>query len=143
MEIWRKVRKTGALSFKSTSYLLPNRPELLERFQWVAQQIQEAGGEATVALVSELGGISHEKMARLFNDARVADYEELIATLKELVARGRKTQNDRLLTDCEIPEGNLLGFFSSTNLSQLNPFEAGKTDAAHGIEKLFHIGGGG
>lgn len=99
--IWRKVRKTGALPFKSSSYLLPNRPDLLERFQWLAQQIQETGGEATVALVSELEGISQEKMARQFNDARAADYGELIASLNDLISRGRKMRDDAQLAELD------------------------------------------
>ena len=80
--IWRKMKKSGALPFKASAYLLPNRPELFERFQWLAQQVQDAGGEATVALVSELEGISHDEMVRQFNEARAAAYAELIPPLK-------------------------------------------------------------
>jgi hypothetical protein len=83
VNIWRKVKKTGALPFKSSSYLLPNRPELLERFQWLAQQIQESGGEATVAQVAALEGVPTAKVALQFNDARGAEYQEVIAALKE------------------------------------------------------------
>lgn len=85
--IWRKLKRSGALPFKASSYLLPNRPELLERFQWLAQQVQDVGGEATLAFVTELEGVSEEAMIRQFNDVRSADYAELIKSLNALIAR--------------------------------------------------------
>ncbi len=99
--IWRKMKKSGALPFKASAYLLPNRPELFERFQWLAQQVQDAGGEATVAFVSELEGISHAEMVRQFNESRVAGYTELIAPLNDLIVRQRKKTDDSLMPELE------------------------------------------
>jgi hypothetical protein len=99
--IWRKMKKSGALPFKASAYLLPNRPELFERFQWLAQQVQDAGGEATVAFVSELEGISHADMVRQFNESRAAGYTELIAPLNELITRQRKKADDSLMPELE------------------------------------------
>ena len=99
--IWRKMKKSGALPFKASAYLLPNRPELFERFQWLAQQVQDAGGEATVAFVSELEGISHTEMVRHFNESRAAGYTELIAPLNDLIARQRKKPDDTLMPELE------------------------------------------
>ena len=99
--IWRKMKKSGALPFKASAYLLPNRPELFERFQWLAQQVQDAGGDATVVFVSELEGISHDEMVRQFNEARSVGYGELIAPLNELIARQRKKQDDSLMPELE------------------------------------------
>lgn len=99
--IWRKLKKSGALPFKASAYLLPNRPELFERFQWLAQQVQDAGGEATVAFVSELEGISHDEMVRQFNESRTTGYAELIPPLNELIARQRKKADESLMPELE------------------------------------------
>ncbi len=99
--IWRKMRKSGALPFKASTYLLPNRPELFERFQWLAQQVQDAGGEATVAFVSELEGITHAEIVRQFNESRAAGYAELIAPLNELISHQRKQPDDSLMAELE------------------------------------------
>lgn len=99
--IWRKLRKSGALPFKSSAYLLPNRPELFERFQWLAQQIHDAGGDANVILVSELEGLTRDDVVRQFNEARAAGYAELITPLNDWIARQRKTPDDSLLPELE------------------------------------------
>lgn len=99
--IWRKLKKSGALPFKASSYLLPNRPELFERFQWLAQQVQDAGGEATLAFVAELEGVSKEAMMRQFNDTRAAEYSELVTPLNTLIAGLRKRADDSLLPELE------------------------------------------
>ncbi|MBX3742586.1 MAG: chromate resistance protein [Akkermansiaceae bacterium] len=99
--VWRKLRKSGALPFKTSAYLLPNRPELLERFQWLAQEVNEAGGEATLAIVSELEGLSREDMIRQFNEARAADYEPLSTALSALVSRQRESADDAVQAEVE------------------------------------------
>jgi hypothetical protein len=99
--VWRKLKKSGALPFKTSAYLLPNRPQLLERFQWLAQQVIDGGGEATLVFVSELEGVSHEEMVRQFNAARAADYEALSAALNELITRQRKKPDGMLVPELE------------------------------------------
>lgn len=89
MGIWRQLKKSGALSLKTSAYLLPNRPELIERFQWLAQQVRDAGGEATLAHVSEVEGLSNEEIIRQFNEARGQDYSELLTLLNGFIARHR------------------------------------------------------
>jgi hypothetical protein len=85
--LWRKLKKSGALPFKTSAYLLPNRPELVERFEWIAQQVSDGGGESSVVFVAELNGVSHDDIVRQFNAARDADYAELLSELKPLVSR--------------------------------------------------------
>lgn len=99
--IWRKLKKSGALPFKASSYLLPNRPELLERFQWLGQQVQDAGGEVTLAFVAELEGLDLEAVAGQFNDARAADYSELIPLLNELIAAQRRGDGEPRASELE------------------------------------------
>src|SRR5467141_1658636 len=37
VNLWRQLRKCGALPLKTSAYLLPDKPEHYERLQWLAQ----------------------------------------------------------------------------------------------------------
>src|ERR1044071_3594503 len=78
VQLWRKLKKFGALQLKTSAYVLPDEPRHYERFQWLATQIRDDGGEATLIRVSEIEGLRHEKVVQLFNDARTSYYAELI-----------------------------------------------------------------
>ncbi len=44
----RKLKNYGAVQLKTSAYVLPDWPEHYERFQWLATEINESGGEATL-----------------------------------------------------------------------------------------------
>jgi hypothetical protein len=116
--VWRKLRRVGALAFKTSAYLLPNRPDLLERFQWIAQQVIDAGGEATLLFVSELDGVTHQEIVRQFIEARAEDYRDLSEALNELIGRHRKKPGESLAPELEklrrqFAEIRRLDFFDS------------------------------
>src|SRR4026207_338003 len=54
---WRRLRALGAVALKSGAYLLPDRGDCYEQFQWLAQEIDRDGGDATL-----LRGDRGEKM---------------------------------------------------------------------------------
>src|ERR1700726_3273421 len=77
VKFWRRLKKFGAIQLKTSAYVLPDEPVHHERFQWLAKQIQDEGGEATLIRVAEIEGLSTAQIIRLFNEARAADYKEL------------------------------------------------------------------
>jgi hypothetical protein len=81
VEIWRKLKKLGALPLRTSGYLLPNTPSNQERFEWLAAIIRKNRGEASVAQVSSFDGLSDETIAQLFLEARNKDYQQLIKSL--------------------------------------------------------------
>jgi hypothetical protein len=89
ISLWRQLRKAGALALKTSTYLLPDTPEHTERFQWLSEQVREGGGEATLVHASEIEGLTDHDLARMFNEARAADYDELIGEVRKLYGRGR------------------------------------------------------
>jgi hypothetical protein len=99
VNLWRRLKKFGALSLKTSAYLLPHSPTHLERFQWLAQQIRDSGGEATLITVSEIENMSTEAIIALFNEARGADYDEVIAAVTQLLKERRK--GDRFAAELE------------------------------------------
>jgi ChrB-like protein len=46
--VWRKLKRLGAISLQDAVWLLPATPWTREQFQWLAVEIRELGGEATL-----------------------------------------------------------------------------------------------
>ena len=78
VNLWRQLKKSGALPLKTSAYLLPDKPEHYERLQWLAQQVRDGGGEATIIRVTEIEGLSNEAIVRQFSEARAADYAAVL-----------------------------------------------------------------
>jgi hypothetical protein len=64
--------------------MLPARPECVEAFQWMAQEIGQAEGEAVVMHVGQLDGLTDAELIERFRDARRTDYAELDAQAEQL-----------------------------------------------------------
>ena len=90
VNLWRKLRKFGAVALQTSGHVLPDDPTQLERFQWLSKEIRDAGGEATLIRVAEIEGMSKEAVVGMFNDARAAEYKELAAACRETLSGGRK-----------------------------------------------------
>ena len=90
VNLWRKLKKMGAYALKTSAYVLPDEPAHFERFQWLVQQVRDDGGEATLARVTNIEGLTNEDLARQFNEARATDYAALGTQLNDLIAANRK-----------------------------------------------------
>lgn len=101
VNLWRQLKKCGALPLKTSAYLLPDQPQHHERLQWLAQQVRDGGGEATLIRVTEIEGLGHDDIVRQFNEARAVDYDGLISALTGLIARNRKRLDESFPTDLD------------------------------------------
>jgi hypothetical protein len=81
VEIWRKVKRIGALPLPSSGYLLPNTPANTEHFEWIATAIRKYKGQASVAHVHALDDLPNEQLESRFNAARTAEYQPLVSEL--------------------------------------------------------------
>ncbi len=89
LSLWRQLRRLGAVALKTSAYVLPDRPDLLESFQWLAQKVRDQGGDATLVRAAEVDGLSDAELAGLFQQARTAEYEEILKDARALLpARG-------------------------------------------------------
>jgi hypothetical protein len=95
------LKKCGALSLKTSAYLLPDKPEHHERLQWLAQQVRDGGGEATIIHVTEIEGLRHEEIVRQFNEARATDYATLLVELNALLSQNKKRLSDSFTSNLE------------------------------------------
>ncbi len=82
--LWRRLQRVGAVSPLNGMYVLPARPECQEAFQWLAQEIRSAKGEALVMQVEHFEGKTDAELTALFNQARAAEYQELEEQIAEV-----------------------------------------------------------
>lgn len=69
--------------------------------QWLAQQVRDGGGEATIIHAAGIEGLSSENIECQFNEARATDYGALLPGLAELIARKRKQLDELFTADLE------------------------------------------
>jgi hypothetical protein len=92
VRVWRRLRSLGAVPLKRSAYLLPDTPERYEDFQWLAQEIQREGGEATLIRVQQIENVGQAEVLRLFHEPRDQDYRRLaIRYRKALQGLDRKS----------------------------------------------------
>jgi hypothetical protein len=82
--LWRRLRRLGAISPAGGVQVLPDNAECAEAFQWLAQEMRHAGGEALVMHVEGFSGLGDGQLIELFRAARAEDYAELEGRLAEL-----------------------------------------------------------
>jgi hypothetical protein len=138
--LWRRLRRLGALSVKTGIYVLPGQEECIEGFQWLAQEVQQAKGEALVIHVEQFEGLSDSQVIELFRAARQEEYAELETQaeelekklnlesekqpLREAIAKLRKRYSEILRIDFfDCPEG----IQTATRLSRLEQALAGSS----------------
>ena len=99
--VWRRLKKMGAAQFTTSTYLLPNRPAQHEQFQWLAKQIRDSGGEATLVHAEEIEGLTPEKVVSLFNFARDQDYVALKKGLQLFLINQKKSKAEGAVPELE------------------------------------------
>jgi hypothetical protein len=90
VNLWRKLKKFGAVPLQTSGYVLPDDPAQFERFQWLSKEIRDAGGAATLIRVAEIDGMPNEEVVAMFNEARSAEYKELAAACGKTLSSKRK-----------------------------------------------------
>src|SRR6516164_4851384 len=96
VKVWRRLKKFGAVQLKTSTYVLPDEPVQYERFQWLAKEIDDGGGEATLVRVKDIEGMPYAAVVALFNEARARDYDEIVEPLTRLTKerKARKVATD-------------------------------------------------
>jgi len=82
---WRKLRALGAVPLKNSVYLLPFSAEAYERFQWLTQEIQKDGGEATLLKVDRVENMKPADVVQIFQEARNREYRGLAERYRRLL----------------------------------------------------------
>jgi hypothetical protein len=100
--LWRRLRRLGAITLTGGIYVLPAREEDLEAFQWLAEEVQQAKGEAVVMRVEQFEGLADTDLIERFRRARADDYmalETQASALEERLRAQLKSEERSRLRD--------------------------------------------
>lgn len=94
--VWRKLKQLGAVMLQDAVWILPDTERTAEQFQWLAAEITELAGEATLWKSALFSGQQESAVVALFNSRTEEVYREILASLKrsrpDLAELGRKFQ---------------------------------------------------
>jgi hypothetical protein len=79
VRIWRKLQKLGAIVIKHSVYVLPASEKTHEDFQWLKQEIESAGGEASIFRAASVEGTTDQEIIAAFRKARDDEYAPIAA----------------------------------------------------------------
>lgn len=99
VKVWRKLQEIGAIAVKNSAYILPSSPAALEDFQWLKQEIVDAGGEATVFTADAVSRAEDQEIIRAFQEARDRDYTALLEDLHVLEKACAGGEGDNITAD--------------------------------------------
>ncbi len=86
---------------KTSAYVLPDETSHYEKFQWLAKQVRDSGGEATLIKVTEIEGLKGEEIVGQFQAQVAHDYDELIPELTRFVQANRKQRAETFDAELE------------------------------------------
>ena len=98
VRIWRKLQKLGAIAIKNSVYVLPANEKTNEDFQWLKQEIESAGGEATVLRAGAVEGATDEEISNAFRNARDQEFAAIAAEFDGLTGRIREQSRAKHLS---------------------------------------------
>jgi hypothetical protein len=124
----RRLHQLGALPLKNTVYVLPNRAETVEDFEWLRGEIVADGGDATLCAASMVGGVSDAELEALFRAERDTDYAEIARAARAAASSNESpaARADVVRLQRRIDEVGKTDFFAA----------AGRADAERAIGEL-------
>ena len=84
VKIWRRLQGIGAIAVKNAVHALPMSEGTQEDFEWLLREIVEGGGEAFLCETRLIDGLSDDEVRKLFDQARDADYQEIVKDARAL-----------------------------------------------------------
>jgi len=94
VKIGRRLQRIGAVAVKNSVYVLPDRPQSLEDFQWVRAEIIDGGGDASICRASFVDGLTNSQLEHGFHSARDADYADLADSARDVWSGLRRRDRD-------------------------------------------------
>ncbi len=87
VDVWRRLRRYGAIALPGGGHLLPRTPANEERLQWLAVAIRKHKGEASIIRADAIADRPTPEVVKLFNAARAAEYDVLGDEVKTLLGK--------------------------------------------------------
>src|SRR5215468_2889718 len=76
---WRKLKRLGVAQLADGLVTLPADARTREQLEWIAQEVTEAGGEASIWLAQPASQEQERELATRMAEARAAEYTAVLA----------------------------------------------------------------
>ena len=94
--VWRKLRKLGAVQLVDGLVALPADPATIEAFDWLADEVVDADGEAWTFQARPGSKRQHTALRTQINDAIGAEYRELTESARAAMREPSRRTVERL-----------------------------------------------
>jgi hypothetical protein len=94
--VWRKLERLGVARLGDGLVALPADARTREQLDWLAEEIHEGGGVATVWLATPASAAQERAIAEAMRAARAAEYQAVIAQARAAAA-GDAAERTRVL----------------------------------------------
>ena len=84
---WRRLQQLGAIPVKQAVYLLPDRPNAREDFEWLKTEVKGAGGDAVVFAADTVDTWTDDELVEEFRRSRQDLYTELARDVEKALKR--------------------------------------------------------
>ena len=81
--VWRKLKQLGAVALQDAVWFLPATPQAREQFQWLAAEIEELAGEATLWESRLLAEAMERRVIAQFTEPVESAYRDILRELKK------------------------------------------------------------
>ncbi len=106
VSVWRKMKQLGAILLQDAVWVLPETKPTREQFQWLATEITELGGEATLWTSDLIYATDELALQRQFEQRVKSIYGKILADLKH-------KQRDLAVLSKQYQQAQALDFFPS------------------------------
>ena len=108
VSVWRALKRLGAAGLTPGAAVVPFREDLEEQLDWLAQDVEQQGGDAWVLPVLSLSGLEEQRVRASLNVERKGEYDALASKARDFLRRAAGhpgpggTYADRLRAEQEL-----------------------------------------
>jgi hypothetical protein len=90
--VWRKLKRLGVAQLADGLVALPADPRTREQIEWIAEEVVQAGGEASVWLATPASGDQARRLVAQLAVARADEYRAVAAEAAAAAGASRETR---------------------------------------------------
>lgn len=95
--LWRRLRRLGAAQVLDGLAALPLNPQTREQLEWLADEVEDAGGSATIWIAQPGTAAEGRALADRMRNAAEADYQRVVEAARGAVDGRSKARLRRVL----------------------------------------------
>ncbi|MBA4367271.1 MAG: hypothetical protein C0403_06490, partial [Desulfobacterium sp.] len=86
--LWRKLKKLGVYQIQDSVCILPLSEKNTEDFEWIAAEVVEMGGDASVWTIVALSPEKEKKARNFFLNQVNSQYQKMIKDIETVTCKG-------------------------------------------------------